>query len=134
MQTQVGLDPSHHDEFIELFAANCRYLQIGATFDPASAVGGLRSGAGAGGSDTITVARPKGDEDNDAPVCFVIMPFVERHDSHQPGFFAEVLEQLFTPAATAAGFEVKTAIRQGSDVIQSTIVNDLLDAALCWLT
>jgi hypothetical protein len=58
------------------------------------------------------------------------MPFVERHESHPPGFFAEVLQQLLTPAATAAGFEVKTAIRQGSDVIQSTIVNDLLDADL----
>lgn len=129
LQTQFGLDPTHHDEFVELFSANCRYLQIGATFDPANATGGGRAGAGTEGGDTITVARPKGDR-ADAPVCFVIMPFVERHDSHQPGFFAEVLEQLLTPAATAAGFEVKTALRQGSDVIQSTIVNDLLDADL----
>jgi len=129
LQTQFGLDPAHHDEFIELFTANCRYLRIGATFDPANAAGDVRAGAGAAGANTITVARPKG-EDKGAPVCFVIMPFVERHDSHQPGFFAEVLEQLLTPAATAAGFEVKTAIRRGSDVIQSTIVNDLLDADL----
>lgn len=84
---------------------------------------------GGNGGDTITIARPAG-EATDAPVCFVIMPFTERHDGHQPGFFAEVLDQLLTPAATAAGFEVKTALRQGSDVIQSTIVNDLLDADL----
>ncbi|MFZ6005378.1 MAG: hypothetical protein ACOYXM_15750 [Actinomycetota bacterium] len=131
LQTQFGVDPAYHDEFIELFAANCRYLQIGATFDPLAASGagaGIRSGVGGDGADTVTVARPTGD--GDVHVCFVIMPFVERHESHPPGFFAEVLQQLLTPAATAAGFEVKTAIRQGSDVIQSTIVNDLLDADL----
>src|SRR5439155_19844332 len=64
------------------------------------------------------------------PVCFVIMPFTERDDAHETGFFAEVLRQIFTPAATQAGFRVKTARRQGSDVIQSTIVNDLLQADL----
>jgi hypothetical protein len=42
----------------------------------------------------------------------------------------EVLEQIFSPAAAAAGFNVTTAERQGSDVIQSTIVNDLLAADL----
>ena len=58
--------------------------------------------------------------------CFVIMPFVERDDSRPTGFFAEVLRQIFTPAATQAGFRVQTARRPGTDVIQSTIVNDLL--------
>lgn len=64
------------------------------------------------------------------------MPFVEHDDRYAPGFFEEVLESLFTPAATAAGFKVQTAKRQGSDVIQSTIVNDLLaaDLVLCDLT
>lgn len=38
--------------------------------------------------------------------------------------------ELFTPAGKAAGFTVKTAKRQGSDVILSTIVNDLLEADL----
>src|SRR5213079_2550524 len=38
--------------------------------------------------------------------------------------------QILTPAATKAGFRVKTARRQGSDVIQSTIVNELLEADL----
>lgn len=129
LQTQFGVDPSHHDEFIEIFSANCRYLQIGATFDLSSPARAGTAGPGSEGGDTITIARPEG-ESTDAPVCFVIMPFTERHDSHQPGFFAEVLDQVLTPAATAAGFEVKTALRQGSDVIQSTIVNDLLDADL----
>ena len=84
--------------------------------------------------DTVTVDAPESDEDS--PVCFVIMPFTERDDRHAPGFFDEVLEQLLSPAATAAGFRVTTALRPGSDIIQSTIVNELLDAdlVLCDLT
>lgn len=35
-----------------------------------------------------------------------------------------------TPAAVGAGFKVETAKREGSDVIQSTIVNQLLAADL----
>jgi hypothetical protein len=64
------------------------------------------------------------------------MPFTERDDAHAVGFFDEVLDQLLTPAAKAAGFQVRTALRQGSDIIQSTIVNDLLEAdlVLCDLT
>lgn len=64
------------------------------------------------------------------------MPFTERDDDRPVGFFDEVLEHLFTPAAKAAGFRVITAMRQGSDVIQSTIVNDLLEAdlVLCDMT
>jgi hypothetical protein len=58
------------------------------------------------------------------------MPFVERTDDYPTGFFEEVLKSLFTPAGTDAGFVVKTAKRQGSDVIQSTIVTDLLRADL----
>lgn len=74
------------------------------------------------------VAAPEGEVN--APVCFVIMPFTERSDDYAVGFFDEVLEHLFTPAAKNAGFEVRTAMRTGSDIIQSTIVNDLLEADL----
>jgi hypothetical protein len=58
------------------------------------------------------------------------MPFVERDSKHASGFFAEVLRSLITPAAKASEFTVKTANRQGSDLIQSTIVNDLIEADL----
>lgn len=58
------------------------------------------------------------------------MPFVERDDRHSAGFFQEVLTALFTPAITGAGLQVRTAKRQGSDVIQSTIVKELLAADL----
>lgn len=77
-----------------------------------------------------TIARPE-DGDPDAPVCFVIMPFVEHDEDRYPvGFFAEVLEGLFTPAITAAALQVRTAERPDSDLIHSTIINELLQADL----
>ena len=58
------------------------------------------------------------------------MPFSEKNPARPKGFFEEVLRSLLTPAGLDAGFRVETANRQGSDVIQSTIINELLDADL----
>lgn len=128
LQQQFGIDPSFHDEFIDLFRKNCRFLGVGAEFRPGiHRLPAVTTGPAAGG-ETVTVATPDGEAD--APVCFVIMPFAERDDRHDTGFFEEVLKQVLTPAAKNAGFRVQTARRQGSDVIQSTIVNDLLQADL----
>lgn len=144
---QFNIQEDQHDEFVDLFTKNCKFLGIGQTFDVKQMVSvsprrhvrdpsplDAERGTGEGHSDTVTVDAPEGSED--APVCFVIMPFTERDDAHAPGFFDEVLEQVFTPAAKNAGFLVRTAMRQGSDIIQSTIVNDLLEAdlVLCDLT
>jgi hypothetical protein len=35
------------------------------------------------------------------------MPFTERDDRHETGFFEEVLKELYVPAGTAAGFASK---------------------------
>jgi hypothetical protein len=130
LQQVFGIDPAFHEEFLEIFQKNCRFLGIGADYTPGkpsepSASGAVRPvGKGA-----ATVARPS-DSPKDAPVCFVIMPFTEHDDRYQPGFFDEVLINLLTPALTAAGFQVRTARRHGSDIIQATIVNELLEADL----
>ncbi|OEU63414.1 MAG: hypothetical protein BBJ57_09910 [Desulfobacterales bacterium PC51MH44] len=58
------------------------------------------------------------------------MPFSEKTESRPKGFFDEVLNSLITPAGVNSDFSVQTANRQGSDVIQSTIINDLLEADL----
>jgi len=59
------------------------------------------------------------------------MPFVEHDEDRYPtGFFTEVLESLFTPAITRAGLQVRTARRQGSDLIHHTIIRELLSADL----
>lgn len=133
LEQTFDLAPEVQDEFIDIFVKNCRFLGIGAQFTfgaPILRTGGMATttpGIEAVGS--ITVATPEQDSAN-APVLFVIMPFTERDDRHETGFFDEVLAELFVPAGKEAGFKVKTAKRQGSDVIQSTIVNDLLEADL----
>lgn len=129
LHQSFGVDPEYLDEFVDIFDKNCRYLGIGLEFKPGQIAGatGVSALPGSNGG-SITVATPEGGDD--APICFVAMPFTERDDRHETGFFEEVLNTLFKPAATEAGFRVRTAKRQGSDVIQSTIVNDLLEADL----
>lgn len=130
--TKFSLDPSVQDEFVDLFDKNCRFVGIGDTWPPGP---NGRTTTTLKSSQTRTVAQPTqpasaGNGSAGAPVCFVIMPFVEREDRHPTGFFTEVLKSIFTPAVTGAGLEVRTAMRQGSDVIQSTIVKELLAADL----
>lgn len=133
LETTFQLDPRTHSEFVPIFEANCRFLGIGADYassgpqNPGPARPVASSNQAPAPSATETVAIPVNGSDK---VCFVIMPFVERSDDHPTGFFDEVFNSIFKPAATAAGFVVKTAKRQGSDVIQSTIVTDLLRADL----
>jgi nucleoside 2-deoxyribosyltransferase len=124
LKTQFNLDEPAHDEFVEFFDKNCRFLGIGSSFNGTPS---RRSGPVDGGEATVTVGKPKKNT-GDAPVCFIIMPFSERDDRHAPGFFSEVLESILEEAVTNAGFIAKTARRQGSDVIQATIVNDLIEA------
>lgn len=126
LQKEFDLAPETHEEFSRTFRENCQYLGI---------TSGIPAGAGEDSDrtsveaapDTVTLAEAGG---GSKLTAFVIMPFVERDAKHPPGFFAEVLRSLITPAAKASAFSVKTANRQGSDLIQSTIINDLLDADL----
>jgi hypothetical protein len=138
LQTQFGLDPRVHDEFLDLFKKNCRFVGIGADWDGGAAQAGTHQTPGStvvqespvtitGNGVPLPPAGPNGTE---KPTCFVAMPFSEKTDEYATGFFTEVYASLFVPAIEAAGFEPKTARRQGSDVIQATIVNDLLDADL----
>ena len=120
---EFGLVPELHDEFIELFQANAKYVGIGNEFDVVASATVIR------GETSERTAERRLPTDGD-PVCFVIMPFVEKTEEYPTGFFEEVYHSLVVPAVEGAGFTVKTAKRQGSDVIQATIINDLLDADL----
>ena len=134
LRETFSVPEDQQDEFVDIFQKNCKFLGIGATYDVRSGGGAVRRQRDPILTDdvpdtgTVTIASPESGDDS--PVCFVVMPFTEREDAHVAGFFDEVLEELFTPAATDAGFKVQTAKRQGSDLIQSTIVNDLLEADL----
>jgi hypothetical protein len=130
LQQTIGIDPSQHSEFIDIFQKNCRFVGIGTEYSPGEEVRQSRSEIVRHAGKGAAVLAEQPIRTGGAPVCFIIMPFTERDDRHLSGFFEEVLANLFRPAAVAAGFEVRTAQRQGSDIIQSTIVNDLLEADL----
>lgn len=126
LQNQFGLEPRTHEEFSDLFKRNCDYLKIGTGFSAGtSAANGTSSPPPS--KDVITLAEP---EQGTGLTCFVVMPFRERDALHAPGFFDEVLQGLIAPAGRKAGFTVNTANRQGTEVIHSTIINDLLNADL----
>lgn len=129
--TKFNLDPEVQDEFVDLLNKNSRFTGIGERLDvpPQSVpVTPLGSATESPGAETIAQPPEAGDE---SPICFVIMPFVEHDEDRYPtGFFEEVLESLFTPAITRAGLQVRTAQRQGSDLIHSTIIRELLSADL----
>jgi hypothetical protein len=108
------------DEFVEVFQKNCAYTKIGQAWN-------------ASGTDTrsrVEVEPVIRAEPGNAggPRCFVIMPLAERDGLRSAGYFKEVYESLIKPAVSAAGFSVETALRTGSDVIHSTIINELADA------
>ena len=126
LQKEFNLAPETHEEFSRTFRENCQYLGITSGLpsqndDETSKQPPFQS------PNIVTLAEASGASSLKA---FVIMPFVERDSRNSPGFFAEVLRSLITPAAQASGFTVRTANRQGSDLIQSTIINDLIEADL----
>jgi len=127
LMSEFGLAREFHDEFAAIFKANCKFLGI----DNGLAVevrASLRQDQVEQRTDIRVIGEPKGKFDRTA---FVIMPFVEQSEKPRPtGFFDEVLKSVVTPAANDAGFSVETAQQQGSDVIQSTIINQLLTADL----
>lgn len=126
LQKEFDLQPETHEEFSKLFRENCQYLGItsGAPRPEGEPVARSEALPSPG---VVTLAEATGASRLKA---FVVMPFVERDPKHASGFFAEVLRSLITPAAKEANFTVRTANRQGSDLIQSTIINDLIEADL----
>jgi len=127
LQKEFGLLSETHEEFSRIFRENCQYLGITSGVPATDAEGATEPAAPGSTPGTITLAEAGG---TSALTAFVIMPFVERDQKHASGFFPEVLRSLITPAAKESKFTVKTANRQGSDLIQSTIINDLLEADL----
>lgn len=125
LENQFNLNPEFHEEFSHVFSENCKYLNI-TTGDP---LNDSNSTQDFSYPSTIIVGETKKGVKGKLK-AFVIMPFVERDNKRPAGFFKEVLDSLLIPAGIDADFTVETANKQGSDVIQSTIINDLLEADL----
>lgn len=129
LESEFGLPPELHEEFRQIFLQNCAYVEIGHDWNGVGTSSSATSNVPAANRTLDLVAyhpasNPQGKR------CFVIMPFSEREETRNLGFFTEVFESLIKPAADAAGFDVQTARREGSDVIQSTIINEIIDADL----
>lgn len=128
LEDKFKLHPELHEEFSEVFNENCKYLNItqGNQIDTNN-LSDIKQKNEDPASPTIIVGETKRHSKTDLK-AFVIMPFTEKNPSRPSGFFKEVLNSLIIPAGIESGFNVETANKQGSDVIQSTIVNDLLEA------
>lgn len=128
LESIFHLPPTAHADFYRLYTGNIAFLASVGAHTPGikeRLEAGIASSDGARHS--IVVGEPK---EKTKLLAFVVMPFSEKTEIYPNGFFGEVLLNLITPAAVEAGFKVETAKREGSDVIQSTIVNDLLGADL----
>lgn len=122
LENQFKLHPDFHEEFSQIFKENCQDLEI-TTGNP------LDESSSKSSNSTIIVGEAKKGTKGKLK-AFVIMPFSEKNDKRAEGFFKEVLEGLIIPGGIEAGFTVETANKQGSDVIHSTIINDLIEADL----
>lgn len=118
--SEFSLLKDFHEEFREIFLENCDFVQIGPNWGNLNALEGTIERRFS--TPSIPAVRTIAAEHNtDGKKCFVIMPFTERNPARSRGFFEEVFESLIKPAAEAAGFDVATANKDGSDVIQSTL-------------
>jgi hypothetical protein len=125
LESVFKIQPKYHEEFFNVYTENCRFLDIQGIDQQLSESN--RQEKQSPSPHSIVVGEPSS---KTSLVAFVAMPFAEKTDGYVKGFFNEVLKNLITPAAIEAGFRVETARREGSDVIHSTIVNDLLNADL----
>jgi len=123
LKTEFGVDETKQDEFYEIYQRNLKYVESLSE----STSNQNSSGASSKISDTSSIFLGESKSAGDL-IAFVAMPFSEKTDEYPSGYFDEVLKHLITPAAVNADFNARTAKKSGSEVIQSTIVNDL-DAA-----
>lgn len=127
LKTEFGVDESLQNEFYELYQKNLKYLnsvqaKTGVIDESKGAAASSRNN-----NNSIILGESKNSGDL---VAFVAMPFSEKTSQFPKGYFDEVLKHLITPAAVQTNFNAKTAKKAGSEVIQSTIVNDLDSADL----
>ncbi len=128
LKTEFGVEEQFQDDFYQLFQQNVAYLKTTTGSNP---VVGKASTTGSTSKSNSGDSIILGESTNSGKlVAFVAMPFSEKTGKYEQGYFDEVLKHLITPAAVKADFNARTAKKAGSEVIQSTIVNDLDSADL----
>lgn len=125
LKTTFGVDDKFQDSFYELFQKNLSFIREKTGSSPSSSIFSDKTSATQSSDSSIILGESQG-----TLVAFVAMPFSEKTSTYRQGYFDEVLKHLITPAAVKANFNARTAKKAGSEVIQSTIVNDLDSADL----
>ncbi|WP_216642222.1 hypothetical protein [Pseudomonas frederiksbergensis] len=126
LKTEFGVSEPLQDDFYELYQKNLSFLKS-AKLKTKSDEHKTKEKTTSSSEHTIVL----GESTNSGTlVAFVAMPFSEKTSQYPKGYFDEVLKHLITPAAVKANFNARTAKKSGSEVIQSTIVNDLDSADL----
>lgn len=123
LESEFKIHRDHVEEFIKIFEGNLRFLGVDARKSVSFSVTPTEEVV-------VEIAQTRSVVRSGRNKAFVIMPFVEKGNIRAEGFFKEVYRSLIEPAAQQAGFDVDWANRAGSDVIQSTIINEILDADL----
>ncbi len=119
LRESFGVDPSYHNDFLEIFKENIElinkagYKSNDSAEPPKKVILPLSSKA------------TTGEHAGTLKELFVIMPFTEKTNEYPKGYFDEVYNSLIVPASVEAGYTAKTAKRSGSDIIHSTIVSDI---------
>ena len=124
LKTEFGIAEELQDEFQGIYQRSLSYLESKGDL-PSGGPAEIAESQAAPGSIILGESPTAG-----KLVAFVAMPFAERTSTYPKGYFDEVLKRLITPAAVKADFNARTAKKAGSEVIQSTIVNDLDSADL----
>lgn len=127
LKTEFGVVESLQDEFYTLYQKNLGYLKSHGADPNISSEKSPAQLSDQTSNTSIILGESKNAGDL---IAFVAMPFSEKTKEHALGYFDEVLKHLITPAAVKANFNARTAKKAGSEVIQSTIVNDLDNADL----
>ncbi len=119
LKESFDVDSTYHKEFLDIFKDNLKLINEKGYY----ATKVPRPTTSTTQRNPVQEENTKGDKE-----IFVIMPFSEKTNDYPKGYFEEVYSSLFVPAAAEVGFTAKTAKRSGSDVIHSTIVNDIYKA------
>jgi len=127
LKVEFEVDDEFQDDFYQIFQKNITYLKSKVFEENSGAIKKNEVHKAKEKSGNIMLGESS---QKSGLVAFVAMPFSEKTSAYAKGYFDEVLKRLITPAAVKANFDAKTAKKAGSDVIQSTIVNDLDDADL----
>ncbi len=98
---EFKLDPEFHEEFEQIFRANCRDLEIEEGLSALASDKAKAKIKEPTSDDIRVVGAAKGKFDRTA---FVIMPFSEKGVNPRPaGFFEAVLDCIIVPAGNSAG-------------------------------